>query len=190
MGAKIKITDKDLGWNDFFARALRMEDVKVKVGILDGTPQGDYVAEGSALSVAEIAVVNEFGTEDGHVPERSFLRSTFDGTREEMIEFAKGMIWRVLDGSLSTDQFLGIVGSKMVSAVKATIRSNVPPPNAPSTIMRKARRGRTKSLFTRALKNVGGGLAQVGAAAAVKTLIDTGRMLNAVTWAPIRKGEK
>ncbi len=103
-----------------------------------------------------------------------------------MADFAKSLVWRVLNGTISQEQFLNSIGARMAAAVQKTIRSSVPPPNAPSTVMRKLMKGRTKSLFTRALKNVGGGLAQAGAAAAVKTLIDTGRMLNAVTWVVTR----
>jgi hypothetical protein len=182
--AKNEVVVKDHGWNDFFKRIKEMKDAKIRVGVL-GDAKGGEREPGSGLTVAEIAVVNEFGTEDGHIPARSFLRSTFDAQREHLADLGKELMGKVLDGHMTIDRALGVMGASLASSIRDKIRSNIQPVNAPSTIMHKVRQGRTARLFKRAPKGLGGALAQVGAAAAVKTLIDTGRMLAAVSWARI-----
>lgn len=152
---KAKLVDKDLGWAEFFRRAKEIRDARVRVGVLGDTEQGGMHEKGSPLTVAEVAAVNEFGTEDGHVPARSFLRSTFDEQREKLAGMGEKLIGAVLDGRMDTDQALGILGAQLAADIKAKITSNIPPPNAPSTVAAKG---------------------------SDHTLIDTGAMRAAVTW--------
>lgn len=154
MGAKL--TDKDLGWAEMLKRAKEIEDGRVRVGVLS-----DEKVEGEDFTLAELAAVHEYGTEDGRIPARSFLRSTFDDQREQMVETGKKLINAVLGGKMTTDQALGLLGAKLAAAVKARIVARVPPPNKPSTIAHKG---------------------------SDKPLIDTGRLINAVTWS-VDKGE-
>lgn len=159
---KITIKDKDLGWTDFMKRIGEMKIDRLRVGILADSEAGGLHVEGADLSVAEIAAVNEFGTEDGRIPARSFIRSSFDSNREANVRLFDKLLGQVLDGKMPLEQALGLLGLKMSSDIKKKITSNVPPPNAPSTIEKKG---------------------------STKTLVDTGRMLNAVTWA-IDKDDK
>jgi hypothetical protein len=145
-----KIIDKDLGWKELFKRAEEIENGRVRVGVLS-----DAMVEGEDFTLAELAAVHEYGTEDGRIPERSFLRSTFDDKREEMVELGKTLVKDVLAGRRTTEQALGLLGAKLAAAVKARIVGRIPPPNQPSTIARKG---------------------------SDKPLIDTGRLRNAVTW--------
>lgn len=183
--AKNEVVVKDLGWDEYFKRVKEIRNAKIRVGVLGDTDKGGERAPGSDLTVAEIAVVNEFGTEDGHIPSRSFLRSTFDEQREHLTDLGAELMKKVLEGSFTVDRALGILGASLASSVRDKIRSNIQPRNAPSTILHKLKQGRTARLFSRAPKGLGGALAQAGAAAAVKTLIDTGRLVAAVSWARI-----
>jgi len=155
-GKKITVKDKDLGWVDFFKRVGEMGLDRLRVGVLADSAAGGLHVEGADLTVAEIAAVNEFGTEDGHIPARSFLRSSFDANREANVRLFDKLLGAVLDGKMPIDQALGLLGLKMSSDVKKKIASDVPPPNAQRTIEQKG---------------------------SARTLVDTGRMLNAVTWA-------
>jgi hypothetical protein len=151
MVALPKIIDKDLGYAALFRRAREIESSTVTVGII-----GDAANESDGdLTVAEYGAVNEFGTDDGHIPARPFLRPTFDAERERLMQVGQKLIGAVIDGKMTTDQALGILGADLASKVKARITSHVPPPNAPSTVARKG---------------------------SDKTLIDTGRLLNAISW--------
>lgn len=186
-GGGTGIHDKDTGWAKFFENAHKLEHAgSVKVGVLADTEQGglhavDEQGKAAALTVAEIAVVNEFGTEDEHVPARPFLRPTFDAERERLAKVAEHYVGEILDGKISPVRALGLLGLDLASAVKRRIQAGVSPANAPSTALRKAGTGRTKGLFGKAARTLGRALAQVGALASVKPLIDTGRLLNAVT---------
>lgn len=184
MAKGARIEKRDLGWTEFLRRAREIKDWRVKVGVLEDGAGGER-EEGSDLTVAEVAAINEFGTEDGHIPERSFIRSTFDRHREEYVELGQELIERVLDGRMTVERALGLLGARAAADVKATITAGVPPPNAESTVRKKM-----GVHAQRTPKNLGQALAQVGRAAAVKTLIDTGRMLNAVGWSVAKGGRE
>jgi len=180
--AKARVVDRDRGWAAMVARAEAMAGgAYVKVGILGdkggGLHERDAGGKGKPLTVAEIGAVNEFGTEDGHVPERSFLRSTFDRLHPELTADAAKLLPQVLDGKLSVETALNVLGAKLAGAIKRTITdgAGVPPPNAPSTVARKMRAGAW---------NVRG-KAQVQRGWGVRPLVDTGRLLGAITWAVV-----
>ena len=119
-------------------KALRKR--KIQVGIL-----GDS-------EIAMYAGANEFGVTN-KIPERSFLRTSFDDkkTVNRIVKEAQ----KAFDIRENPKMIMDRIGLLMTAAIQKKIRSNIPPPNAPST--RKRKRGKDK------------------------TLIDTGRMLRAVT---------
>lgn len=174
-----KVHDVDHGWRGFFAAVVAARgDRYAKVGVLADTDQGGLHEEGSDLTVAEIAAVLEFGTEDGHIPERSAIRAAFDENRERIHTMVADLLVQILFGKITRDQALNALGASMAAAIKKKIADGIAPPNAPSTVEAKltARQRGTAQTF-------GEALAQVGAAAAVKPWIDTGRVLGAITWA-------
>lgn len=76
------------------------------------------------------------------------------------------LLGHIVDGKVSVDKALNVLGAKYSAAVKNTVTQGeqIPPPNAPSTLARKlAKTAR-------------------GSAGAVRTLIDTGRLIGSVTW--------
>lgn len=181
MAVAVKITDRDLGWVDFFKRMQAAHSGRVKVGVLDDA-KGSVRDEESSLTVAEYGAINEFGTEDGRIPSRSYLRSTFDEQRAALTQLGTHLMAKVLIGDIDVRTGLNLIGSKLAAEVKKKISGGVAPPNAVSTMLRKAMKGKTKRFFKGPAKNLGQALAQVGSLAAVKPLIDTGRLLGAVTW--------
>lgn len=84
----------------------------------------------------ELAIIQEFGL---GVPERSFLRRTFDKRREEWKALAERLMRLVLKEKLTADAMLKLLGEKMKADIKREITSGagIPPPNAQSTIDRK-----------------------------------------------------
>lgn len=165
-----KLIVKDRGWA---AMLKRVEDIKnsyVKVGVLGDDPQGGGMHEtepdGSAspLTVGEIAAIMEFGTQDGHIPARSFARSTFDEKREQLVDLGKKLIGGVVDGKVTVQNALNMMGSTLANAMKRKITDGegIPPPNAPSTIAAKG---------------------------SSRPLVNTGRLLNSITWAAVINGK-
>lgn len=152
----IKVEVKDTGWLEFFKRAREIRDKRVRVGVLSDDAHGD-----GDLTLSELATIHEFGTEDKRIPERSFLRSTFDEKREELAEVGEKLIGAVLDGKMTTERGLGLIGAKLAADVKGRITAGIDPPNAPTTVARKG---------------------------SSTPLVDTGRLLNSITWA-VDEGE-
>lgn len=185
---KAKLVEKDHGWRAFIERVKQIPNSHVKVGVLADDARGGLHVPGGKLTVAEIAAVNEFGTEDGRIPARSFVRSTFEEEREHLVDLGKELMRKVLEG-MSVEQALNIMGSTLATAIKKkiTVGEGIPPPNAPSTLRRKAMKGkgvraaRGKPSFDQKFE---------ASKAGVRTLVDTGRLLGAITWSVVLgKGE-
>lgn len=151
-----RIEDSDKGWGAVFKRVKNAGKGRVKVGVLADTAQGGAHEEGSSLTVAEIAAVLHFGTSDGHIPPRPFLAMAFDQNREELAQMGARFMAEVLFGDMTEDRALGLMGAKLAAEAKKTITiGNQLTPNAPATIKAKG---------------------------SDRPLVDTGRLLNAITW--------
>jgi hypothetical protein len=151
MSVEIKYTD--MGLADMLKRLeeLRAEDAYVKFGWVE---KNAMRADGR-LSNADVAAINEFGTDDGRVPPRPTLRPSMDEHKSEYVEGLKWLTEGVLYGTRTYRMALNFIGKLAVKNLKAKIRSHVPPPNKESTIRKK-----------------GHG----------KTLIDTHQMLDSVSY--------
>jgi len=166
-----KVTDKDKGWRRLqaLAKSLAADDVHVRVGVLDDGRAGSEDRDG--ITTGQLAVAMEFGT--AHIPARSWVGLTFDKARGEVQSDMQRLLGHIVDGKLTVDKALNVLGAKYSAAVKNTVTQGeqIQPPNAPSTIARKLAKTRK------------------GASNAVRTLIDTGRMIGAVTWATFGSGK-
>lgn len=150
----ILVNVDDTAWRALLARAHGL-DAYVKVGVLSDKG-GEETEDG--ISLIELAALHEFGTEDGHIPERSFIRSTFE-TRaaDELYQMQVKLSRAVVLGKLTPRIALGMLGAWAAGAIKQTITSGegVPPPLAPSTIKAKG---------------------------SSRPLVDTGQLKNSITW--------
>lgn len=92
----------------------------------------------AGAELVTIAAVNEFGSADGHVPERSFLRSTVDENHKKYGDLLQTAVERGIDkGTTALRRELGRVGAVAAGDVQRKIRDLKDPPNAPSTIAAK-----------------------------------------------------
>jgi hypothetical protein len=134
--------DTDRGFNRI-AQAIRgLRPTTLRVGVLE--PEGGAEADADGATLAGIAAINEYGSADGHVPERSFLRSTFDA---HQTEYGRELAQVIEDAALSgadPEQGLARLGLRIVGDVQEAIASGVGPANAPSTV---ARKGSSKPLI-------------------------------------------
>lgn len=129
------IVDRDMGYRDVMQRLLGTEDSDVLVGIL--AEDGATIEEGESLNLAGIAAVNEFGSEDGHTPERSYLRSTVDEKRTDYGARLQKIVESHVDGKEHLDDGLAKLGAVAVRDVQTKIRTLRTPPNAESTVEAK-----------------------------------------------------
>lgn len=132
------VTDRDLGYRALMRRLGELRDISVSVGV-----RGGQLAGGAVLvdgddedDIVEIAAVHEFGSRDGRIPERSFLRSTADENVRKYERLLERATERVVAGAVPEFAF-GLVGAVAVGDVQRKIAAGVPPPNAPSTMQRK-----------------------------------------------------
>lgn len=91
----------------------------------------------SDLTIAELALIHEYGTEDGHIPERAPLRRAMMEHQDAIAALYRKVAYGVLTGKLEPEKALKLLGEQVAAWVKSTIRGHLPPPNAASTIARK-----------------------------------------------------
>ena len=94
-------------------------------------------------------------TEYIEIPERSFIRSTFDESNDRILEQTERAICQVLDGKMSVDDMLNLFGQQFTTAIKKTMRDLDSPANHPYT---KEQKGSSNPL------------------------IDTGGLIESITW--------
>lgn len=120
------VIDRDKGW----ARVKREIHAAKHVTVLVGIQEGDNNPEG--VSIAEYAAYNEYGTKN--IPERSFVRSSFD----ERVNYYFQLMHRQYDavklGNKTIREALGFMGQTVETDIKQKIRDFKTPPNAAATI--------------------------------------------------------
>lgn len=126
-----EVIDRDHGWARATRRLVSLEDADVTVGV--------HADAGADL--ATIAAVHEFGSADGDIPERSFLRSTADERRRRYAEQLAQAAGRMVDGQ-PQGTAIRAVGEAMAEDVRRKIASGIDPANDPETAERKGH-GRT-----------------------------------------------
>jgi len=165
----------DRGFIHIMKELRKLEDKPyVKVGIQGAKGNAQKKGTKEPLTVVEVAVYNEFGAPKANIPERPFMRSTYDTKRSEWQDLTD----RLQDGiykGLTIDKALDVLGLKMQADVIARIRSSPSwaVPNAESTYLRKL----NKSDVSLLAHDVGD----------VKPLIDTGQMVESVTSVKVMK---
>lgn len=100
------------------AACTEMAGKKIIVGII-----GDADSE-----VIKIAHTHEYG--DGDMPERSFLRASFDADQAKLNDIITGQVNKVLSGQTSADAAANAIGAQAAQLVQNFIDENrVKPPS-------------------------------------------------------------
>jgi len=136
-----QVTDRDLGYNRFVRSMAQLraatgaDDAGVYVGV-----RADAGNEPDGTPLVQIAAVQEFGSRDGRIPERSYLRSTIDAKQRSYLDALAKAIDRAAMAPFALTTLrrdLDRLGVRAVADVQITITKLRTPPNAPSTIERK-----------------------------------------------------
>lgn len=130
MGANVKVAS-DTGGAGVRALAARISAMKDRV--LVGVPAGKTEPDGTSL--AQVAAAAEFGTPTE--PERSFLRSGIRQNMGELSKLSRGLLERVVEGSMGERQALDVLGGTAVGAIREKITEGPFTPNAAATIRAK-----------------------------------------------------
>lgn len=89
-----------------------MSSKKIVVGIVGGADS----------EVLKIAHAHEYG--DGKLPERSFVRASFDADQEKLAAIVTGQVNKVLSGKTSADAAANAIGAQAAQMVQNFIDDN------------------------------------------------------------------
>jgi hypothetical protein len=148
----------DHGYAAVMSEIKKADHLYVKVGF----PVEGELAAGNAKDISEInliAAVQEFGSEKRNVPERSFIRATFDSEYENLQRFKEHEYLQIVQGKQTALMAIGQIGEWLTNKTKGYIRNIIPPPLKEATKKRKGRGGDS-----------------------AVPLIDTGQMINTIQW--------
>ncbi len=141
MARRSGIKDTDKGYAELRAmlRKVAKDRPYVVAGIRGQAGAQTYQSEGGgdAISLVEIAAVHEFGSQDGRIPERSYMRSTFDARRDDYERGLRKALKSVVAGEADIDVELGRLGLVVSGDIQETIATLTDPPLAEYTIKKK-----------------------------------------------------
>lgn len=123
---KATLVNKDLGLKKIYYKLSNLKKLQVTVGIHDDAGMN------KGVSVVEYAAKNHYGW---GVPSRPFLAIAFDQNSgwKSAISAAVNTLFEGAVPSLA----LSDAGKKATDDVQNVIKSSVPPPNSPRTLLRK-----------------------------------------------------
>lgn len=131
-----KVIVKDRGYIKRIMNQRALKGWKASVGVHGSEASRDAAEQGEPDNV-QLAVWHEFGTSNGHIPERSFLRSAFDKNQRKYERLMGMQTGLVIDGVQTPKGAVSVVAERMVADIVNGINRGIPPPNAPSTIEAK-----------------------------------------------------
>ena len=112
-------------------------------------------ARSDELTNADLAMIHEFGSPAHNIPERSFLRKPLINNAEAVANLAKNAIGKFIAGEISAAEALGVIGEEAKGISKEAVTNGISPALKPATIKHKK---------------------------SSKPLIDTGQLLNSITY--------
>jgi hypothetical protein len=123
---------------DKLAKKLRQiqERLTTKRRVLVGIPEGAGKYEDGA-PLAVIGAVQEFGSADGRVPERSFLRVPLRQNQDNISRAFRTLTGKVSRGEITLVQMLDQIGARAAGYCIEAIEAGIAPANAESTIKAK-----------------------------------------------------
>lgn len=151
-------------------------DSYVQAGVIGAAAEAD---RGAGMTSARLALIHEFGAPEAGIPARPFILPSFEKNREAYRRLLIGLIkTAVFRGQMPFSKALALIGAKMAADMKAFVVGGapIPPPNSPATIARKLAKGAWK-----------GRPAPAEGPGSPRTLVDTGRMVGAITWEVVKK---
>lgn len=159
MAGNVVIINDDRVWRELRKKVKDIGSYRVKVGVI-GSKQQD----GNGATMADILAFHELGTEN--MISRAPIRTTFTHRAEDIravcYQLAKGL----LVDRFTVPQAMGILGAWLQSAIQNSIRERVIVQELkPSTLARKAAKGNDNPT----------------------ALVETGRLINSITWARERR---
>lgn len=127
------VVDEDFGFRALIQRIRGLDGIEGTVGIQGA--EASQVREGGTTNL-KIAQVHEFGAPNANIPQRSFLRSTFDENERKYERELERGAGSVVDGKSAVAAVLRVTEIARADVLDK-INSNIPPPLSDATIARK-----------------------------------------------------
>ena len=140
-----------------------LDGLSNKVGRVGFFPSAKYE---DGTPVAYVATIQEFGAPSQGIPPRSFMRSTAETQQATWKETARKGAQAVVKGNVTGEQVLEVISQQAAGDIRRTISKLVSPPIKPATIASRLRQ-RADGVTVGKLD---------------KPLVDTGTLLNSVTY--------
>ena len=126
------VRDIDHGFKAIVRNLKKLDGKEVVAGVLRTAGK----SADRKTNLVDIAVWNEYGTR--RIPSRPFLRTAADKNQKDWAKLAQQVGGRVIDGTMSAEQGLELIGNKMVGDIQQVIGNrSLLAPNAPATVRRK-----------------------------------------------------
>jgi hypothetical protein len=121
----------------------------VKVGLIGRKKH----KKSKVATIVKVGTVHEFGSKKRNIPQRSFIRTTFDDQKEAWFSKTKQLKSQVLSGKATVSNSLDTIGLTLETGIKTKIQKQDPswPPLSLQTIKRK--KSSKKLIDTAQLKN-------------------------------------
>lgn len=121
-GGGSSVQDIDLGWNKIVKDTKIFSKLEVKFGMIEGDSNSRSNGSGNFTN-AEIGAINEFGSADGTIPERSWLRKSSDHFQKQLADLQQDLYSQINSKRrVSVKKGLDEVGQKSVKLVQQFIR--------------------------------------------------------------------
>lgn len=161
-GSKKDVVADTTKWDELLTRLAKLDTMHVTVGVMSDQGGSEKV-EGSDLTMVELFAIHEFGTRDGHVPERAPMRVAFEDGEAQLRSFIAKRAQDVVLGRETPRTAYEKLGLYTQSMIQRRITSGpfLLPELAEST---KERKG------------------------SERPLVDTGQMVQSITYA-VREGK-
>ncbi|MDE8755675.1 hypothetical protein PZA22_14420 [Pectobacterium polaris] len=133
----MRLNTETRGGNKIAQKLKQIQDrVMAKRRVLVGLPAGSGNYEDGA-PIAVIGAVQEFGSADGRVPERSFLRVPIRQNQDNIKKAFRALTGAVTRGEITAFQMLDQIGARAAGFCQEAIEAGIQPANADSTIKAK-----------------------------------------------------
>lgn len=185
VNVRIKRIDRGRKQIQNLLRSVRDDASFVKVGLLGSKKAA---RTGEKFTNAQLGIVHEFGT--ARTPARPFIGPAFRQNEAKYKVILSDLVTRLVKtGARSYTDALNMLGAKAAADFKnfVTTGTQIPPPNAPATLERKMARDHANWVAKGAKSRKKPGTVFEGPVMAPRTLVDTGRMVGAITWLVVPK---
>jgi hypothetical protein len=131
-----RVVDRDNGAKALLKRLAKSGEVTVGIHEAEGQAAKEGDDEGD-MQLIDVAIVHEFGSDDGRIPRRSFIRDWEDEKASEHQEQLRKMGKAVIDGKVDAERGLAQLGTLYQGDIQKRISDGIEPALAQSTIDRK-----------------------------------------------------